>query len=86
VSPRGASQWRELARRTGNGVEASLLWNESVSRLKVTVSDGRLCHHLDFELAGNPVSAFQGPFADATSSLSADDVSDEFWGFNPSRN
>jgi hypothetical protein len=73
-----STQWRELARRTGAGVEVALLWNTSVNRAKVAVSDGRLCYHVDFELDGaDPLSAFHQPFADATAHLLANDLSDE---------
>lgn len=71
--------WRELARTTGNGVEAALLWDESINRVKVAVSDGRLCHHLDFEIAGgDALSAFHRPFAAAAAQLPpATDVTDK---------
>ena len=69
VSPT-ASQWRELARTTGNGVEAALLWNESSNRVKVAVSDERICHHLEFEVVGaDAVSAFNRPFGDVAAQL-----------------
>jgi hypothetical protein len=69
VSPT-ASQWRELARTTGKGVEAALLWNEFSNRVKVTVSDDRICHHLEFEVVGaDAVSAFSRPFGDVASQL-----------------
>lgn len=62
--------WRELARTTGNGVEAALLWDESINRVKVAVSDGRLCHHVDFEIArGELLSAFHRPFAAVAAQL-----------------
>jgi hypothetical protein len=35
------TQWQELARRSGNGIEMALLWNERVDLVKVAVSDGR---------------------------------------------
>jgi hypothetical protein len=69
VSPT-ATHWRELARRTGKGVEAALLWDESVRRVKVTVSDDRLCHHIDFDVGGAyELSAFAVPFVAAASPL-----------------
>ena len=65
-----ASQWRELARTTGDGVAAALLWNESVNRAKVAVSDERLCHFVDFELrGGEALNAFHRPFADVAVQL-----------------
>jgi hypothetical protein len=79
------NQWRELARRTGNGVEVALLWNRSVNRVKVVVSDGLLCHHVDLDVAGaDALGAFHDPFAHAASRLRASDATDEFWGFRPS--
>jgi hypothetical protein len=80
---RTATQWRELARRAGNGIEVALLWNSSANRLKVAVSDDRLCHHLDFELDdADVIDAFRQPFADATKHLLA--RTDDFWGFGQS--
>ncbi|MGH3083158.1 MAG: hypothetical protein ACRDNP_03705 [Gaiellaceae bacterium] len=79
------NHWQELARRAGNGVEVVLLWNKSVDLVKVVVSDGRLCHHVDLEIAGaDALRAFSEPFADATARLSTSDLTDEFWGFGPS--
>jgi hypothetical protein len=79
-----ATHWRELARRAGNGIEVALLWSSSGNRLKVAVSDDRVCHHLDFELDdAEVVDAFRQPFADATAQLLA--RTDDFWGFNESQ-
>jgi hypothetical protein len=79
------TQWQELARRFGNGVEVALLWNERVNLVKVAVSDGRLCHHVDLEVADErALSAFHQPFADAATRMWANGASDEFWGFKPS--
>jgi hypothetical protein len=65
-----ATTWRELARRTGNGVEVALLWNQARGCVKVAVSDGRLCHHVDLELTGaDALRAFEQPFAHASSLL-----------------
>jgi hypothetical protein len=69
VSPT-ASQWRELARTTTDGVEAALLWNESCNRVKVAVNDDRLCHHLEFELTDeNALRAFNRPFVDVATQV-----------------
>ena len=65
-----ATTWRELARRTGNGVEVALLWNQARGCVKVAVSDARLCHHVDLELTdADALRAFEQPFAHATSVL-----------------
>jgi hypothetical protein len=70
VTPTAATNWRELARRTGNGVEVALLWNQPLNRMKVAVSDGRLCHHVDLELTGaDALRAFEESFAHASSLL-----------------
>jgi hypothetical protein len=92
VTPAAASQWRELARRTGNGVEVALLWNGN--RVKVAVMDGELCHHVDLDLADDDgLRAFTQRFGDAARRLRATDLSaalspraatDEFWGFSSS--
>jgi hypothetical protein len=78
-----ATEWRELAKRAGDGIEVVILWNSSTSRLKVAVSDERLCHHLDFELDdADAINAFRQPFTEATANLLA--RTDDFWGFNQS--
>jgi hypothetical protein len=70
VTPTAATNWRELARRTGNGVEVALLWNQARGCVKVAVSDARLCHHVDLELTGaDALRAFEEPFAHASSVL-----------------
>ena len=70
MTPEAARKWRELARRSGDGVEVALLWDKSVDLVKVVVSDGRLCHHVDLELAGaDALSAFHESFAYATTTL-----------------
>jgi hypothetical protein len=65
-----ATHWRELARRTGNGVEVALLWDESINRVKVVVSDERLCHHLDLQVdRADELSTFHHSFTHAASRL-----------------
>ena len=59
-------EWLELARRSGNGVEVSLLWNPAGNCVKVVVSDPRLCHHVDLDVGGpDSLIAFRERFADA---------------------
>lgn len=58
------ADWVELARRASDGREVVLLWNRSGNRVKVAVSDERLCHHLDLEIARtDALSAFSDSFA-----------------------
>jgi hypothetical protein len=68
MSTAGPTDWIELAKRASNGLEVLLLWDRSSNRVKVAVSDARLCHHLDFEIApAYALQAFHHPFAHATS-------------------
>jgi len=63
-------RWVELAKRATDGLEVALLWNRSSNRVKVAVSDERLCHYLDFEVApADALSAFYHPFANAAVQL-----------------
>jgi hypothetical protein len=47
---RTAGQWRELARTSNDGATAVLLWDRSSNRVRVTLSNERLCHYVDFEV------------------------------------
>jgi hypothetical protein len=70
VSP-NTSEWRELARTAGDGVEVALLRSKSQNRAKVVVSDRHVCRHLDFELAASDAaSAFERPLRDVVALLS----------------
>lgn len=54
----------ELANRAGDGVEVSLLWDRTASRLTVTVADSRTGDR--FELPAHPENAldvFHHPYA-----------------------
>jgi hypothetical protein len=64
MSTAGPAQWVELAKRASNGLEVVLLWNRSSNRVKIAVSDERLCHYLDLEVARpDALSAFIQPSA-----------------------
>jgi hypothetical protein len=64
-----------MARRVGDGIEVALLWNGSLSRVKVCVSDQRLCQYLDLEVEHTEaVSAFHRLFAEAVPQLQATDL------------
>ena len=70
MSTSGSAGWVELAKRAANGLEVVLLWNRSNNRVKVAVSDERLCHHLDFEVArADALTAFYHPVAHAAARL-----------------
>jgi hypothetical protein len=70
MSTAAPADWVELARRASDGLEVLLLWDRSSNRVKVAVSDERLCHHLDLEVARpDALSAFYHPFAHAAERL-----------------
>jgi hypothetical protein len=48
--PRTGSHWQVLARTENRGAAAVLLWDESSNRVRVALSDERLCHYVDFEV------------------------------------
>ena len=71
----GHADWVELAKRASNGLEVVLLWDRSSNRVKVAVSDERVCHHLDLEVArADALSAFYHPFAHAAARLAPRDA------------
>ena len=70
-----AAEWREMARRAGDGIEVALLWNGSLNRVKVIVSDGRQCRYLELEVAQpEAFPAFSEQFGQAVSRLPAVDL------------
>jgi hypothetical protein len=72
MSTERPAQWLELAKRASDGLEVVLLWDRSSNRVKVAVSDQRLCHYLDLEVARpDALSAFHHPFAHAAARLAA---------------
>jgi hypothetical protein len=62
------NDWRELAQRTGDGLEVTLLWSKSPARVKVAVADSRTGDQFELQVAAaNALSAFYHPFAFAAS-------------------
>ena len=60
--------WRELAQRTSDGLEVTLLWSKSRDRIKVAVADSKTGDEFRFDVAGsNALSAFYHPFVFAAS-------------------
>jgi hypothetical protein len=56
--------WRELASRSGDGLQISLVWSKSADRVQVTVCDERLREPFDIPIDGaDALSAFHHPFA-----------------------
>jgi hypothetical protein len=75
VTSTSAAVWRELARRTGDGNEVAVLWNVALNRVKVTVSDRRLCRYLDLEVhRPDDLSAFSDQFSDIVERLPVRDL------------
>ena len=73
MSASDGTDWVELAKRAADGLEVALLWNGSSNRVKVAVSDERLCHYLDLDVArADALRAFHPPFASATERFVAD--------------
>jgi hypothetical protein len=72
MSTTETAHWIELAKRASDGLEVVLLWDRSSNRVKVAVSDERLCHFLDLDVArSDALSAFHHPFAHAAARLAA---------------
>lgn len=57
---------RELAHRTNNGIEVTLLWSRSGDRLFVTVRDARSGDWFELPAdASNALQVFEHPYAEA---------------------
>ena len=55
---------RELARRTGNGIEVTLFWTESTNTVAIAVLDTHSGEELEFEVDGTrALDAFNHPYA-----------------------
>jgi hypothetical protein len=56
--------WVDLASRDNDGLEITLLWNESSGRVKVAVADSRLGDEFELDVArADALGAFYHPFA-----------------------
>jgi hypothetical protein len=63
-----ATQRRELAHRTTNGIDVTLLWTESTNTVAVAVLDTHCGEELEFEVDGScALDAFNHPYTYATS-------------------
>ena len=64
---------RELAHRTSDGIEVTLLWSKASDRITIAVVDTRADEALEFEVDGGAaLDAFNHPYAYAAA-LHADD-------------
>lgn len=58
------SERRELAHRTSDGIEVSLLWSKASDRITIAVVDTRSDEALEFEVDGGAaLDAFNHPYA-----------------------
>jgi hypothetical protein len=63
---------RELAQRTGDGIEVTLYWNEPTDRVTIVVFDLRSGEALEFEIDGKAaLDAFNHPYAYAATRAQA---------------
>jgi hypothetical protein len=59
-----AARWEELARRTSNGLEVTLLWQREHDDVHVLVIDARTDEAFELTVAGeNALEAFYHPYA-----------------------
>jgi len=59
----GEIDWTELAGRSNEGLEVSLLWSKSANRVKVAVADARQNEQFEFDVAGaDALAAFHHPY------------------------
>jgi hypothetical protein len=62
--PDRAIRWKELASRTSNGLEVTLLWQRDHDNVHVRVIDARTEEAFDLTVAGeNALEAFYHPYA-----------------------
>ena len=55
---------RELAHRTGNGIEVTLLWTKSTSKVTIAVTDAHSGEEFEFAVDGSrALDAFNHPYA-----------------------
>lgn len=54
----------ELAHRTSDGIEVTLLWTKATNRVAIAVADTHSGEELEFEVAGSrALDAFNHPYA-----------------------
>jgi hypothetical protein len=60
------TEFRELDRRTSDGIDVRLLWNSHTNRVSVAVKDERAGESFEFEIdSADALAAFHHPFAHA---------------------
>jgi len=64
VTRTASDDWRELARREGDGLAISLLWNKATNHVEVAVDDATLDEECHISIAiPHALDAFYHPFA-----------------------
>lgn len=64
MTQRTTNREKELARRTSDGIDVSLYWNERTNRVTVKVYDARLDKAFEIEVDGSrALDAYRHPFA-----------------------
>jgi hypothetical protein len=59
-----ANERRELAQRSSDGIEVTLLWTESTNVITIEVIDSHSAEELEFEVDGtSALDAFNHPYA-----------------------
>ena len=59
-----ATERRELAQRTSNGIEVTVLWTASTNTVTVVVIDAHSAQEIEFEVDGGcALDAFTHPYA-----------------------
>ena len=59
-----ATERRELAHRTGNGIKVTLLWTKSTNTVTIAVVDAHSSEELEFEVdSSRALEAFKHPYA-----------------------
>jgi hypothetical protein len=59
-----ATERRELAHRTGDGIEVTLLWTKSTNSVAIAVADTHSGKEFEFEVDGSrALDAFNHPYA-----------------------
>ena len=59
-----ANERRELAQRSSDGIEVTLLWTESTNVITIAVIDSHSAEELEFEVDGtSALDAFNHPYA-----------------------
>ena len=64
MTPTAHTERRELAHRTGDGIEVTLFWTKSTDRITIEVLDSRSGQRLDFAVDRHAaLDAFNHPYA-----------------------